>query len=69
LRTSVYSIFSKNRSVFVDVFSRILDELQETNTDRGVFFLGPRAEEWVQYMVHIPEEYEGRRFLLYEINL
>jgi len=69
MRTSVYSIFSKNRSVFVDVFSRILDELEETKTDRGAFFLGPRAEEWVQYMVDIPQEYKGRRFLLYEIDL
>jgi GNAT superfamily N-acetyltransferase len=69
MRTSVYSIFSKNRSVFVDVFSRVLDELEETKTDRGAFFLGPRAEEWVQYMVDIPEEYKGRRFLLYETNL
>jgi len=69
MRTSVYSIFSKNRSVFVDVFSRILGELEETGTDRGAFFLGPRAEEWVQYMVEIPEEYKGRRFLLYEASI
>ncbi|UCH04938.1 MAG: GNAT family N-acetyltransferase [Candidatus Thorarchaeota archaeon] len=69
MRTSVYSIFSKNRSVFVDVFSRILDELEETKTDRGAFFLGPRAEEWVQYMVDIPAEYKGRRFMLYEMSL
>ncbi|MFX1415785.1 MAG: GNAT family N-acetyltransferase [Promethearchaeota archaeon] len=69
LRTSIYSIFSINRSAFVDVFSRILDELEETKTDRGAFFLGPRAEEWVQYMVEIPEEYKSRRFLLYEASI
>ncbi len=69
IRTSVYSIFSKNRSIFVDVFSRILDELEETRTDRGAFFLGPRAEEWVRYMLEIPEEYKDRRFLLYEANI
>jgi GNAT superfamily N-acetyltransferase len=69
MRTSVYSVFAKNRSVFVDVFSRILDELEETKSDRGAFFLGPRAEEWVQYMVDIPEEYRGRRFVLYEVSI
>ncbi|MHA2432977.1 MAG: GNAT family N-acetyltransferase [Candidatus Thorarchaeota archaeon] len=66
IRTSVYSVFSTNRSVFVDVFSRILDEVEKTNAHRAAFFLGPRAEEWVQYLVDIPDEYKGRRFLLFE---
>ncbi|MHA2140071.1 MAG: GNAT family N-acetyltransferase [Candidatus Thorarchaeota archaeon] len=65
-KTTVFSIFSKNRTVFVDIFSRALDYLESTNTERAAFFLGPRVEEWVDYIIEMPKEFADRRFLLYE---
>ncbi|MFQ5833166.1 MAG: GNAT family N-acetyltransferase [Candidatus Thorarchaeota archaeon] len=69
VKTSVYSFFSINRSVFVDTFSRVLDELEESKTDRAAFFFGPGPDDWVQYIVDIPEEFKGRRFLLFEYSM
>ncbi len=66
VKTSVYSFFSTNRSVFIDIFSRVLDELEESKTDRAAFFFGPGPDDWVQYIVEIPEQFKGRRFLLFE---
>jgi GNAT superfamily N-acetyltransferase len=68
-KTTVFSIFSTNRTVFVDVFSRALDYLEATQTERAAFFLGPRVEQWVEYTTDIPQEFVGRRFLLYEKKL
>ncbi|MFW9803185.1 MAG: GNAT family N-acetyltransferase [Candidatus Thorarchaeota archaeon] len=68
-KTTAFSIYSTNRTVFVDIFSRALDYLEATKTDRAVFFLGPRAETWVEYIIEIPEEFAGRRFILYEMKL
>jgi hypothetical protein len=68
-KTSVFSMFSTNRTVFVDIFSRALDYLEATQTERAAFFLGPRVEEWVEYIIDTPEEFVKRRFLLYEKKL
>jgi GNAT superfamily N-acetyltransferase len=68
-KTTAFSIFSTNRSIFVDVFSRALDYLETTKTDRAAFFLGPRVEKWVEYIIEIPQEFAERRFLLYEMKL
>jgi len=68
-KTLTFTIYSSNRTVFVDVFSRIIDELVEERADRAAFFLGPRVEQWVNFIVDIPEEFVGRRFLLYEKEL
>ncbi|MHA2005629.1 MAG: hypothetical protein ACW960_16325, partial [Candidatus Thorarchaeota archaeon] len=57
---------SNNRTVFVDIFSRALDYLEASKTERAAFFLGPRVEQWVEYIIEIPQEFAGRRFLLYE---
>ncbi len=68
-KITVFSIFSTNRSVFVDIFSRALDYLETEKTERAAFFLGPRVEQWVDYIIDIPKEFVGRRFLLYEKEL
>ncbi len=68
-KTTVFSIFSTNRTVFVDIFSRALDYLENTKTERAAFFLGPRVDQWVDYIIEIPQEFAGRRFLLYEKKL
>ncbi|MFX1542475.1 MAG: GNAT family N-acetyltransferase [Promethearchaeota archaeon] len=68
-RTTAFSIFSTNRSIFVDVLSRALDYLESTKTERAAFFLGPRVEEWVEFTIPVPKEFAGRRFLLYEMKV
>ncbi|MFW9966590.1 MAG: GNAT family N-acetyltransferase [Candidatus Thorarchaeota archaeon] len=68
-KTTVFSIFSTNRTIFVDVFSRALDYLEATKTERAAFFLGPRVEQWVEYIIEIPKEFRERRFILYEMKL
>jgi RimJ/RimL family protein N-acetyltransferase len=65
-KTTIFSMFSNNRTVFVDIFSRALDYLEASKTERAAFFLGPRVEQWVEYIIEIPQEFAGRRFLLYE---
>ncbi|NHJ14858.1 MAG: GNAT family N-acetyltransferase [Candidatus Thorarchaeota archaeon] len=65
-KTMTYTMYSGNRTVFVDVMARILDELTEAHADSAAFFLGPNVEEWARFAVEIPNEFENRRFLLYE---
>lgn len=69
IKTAAYGIFSNDRTVFVDMIARILDEIQDSDADRAVFFLGRNAHEWIEYTVPIPEEYVGRKFILYELSL
>lgn len=61
-----YTVYAIDRGVFVDVISRILDEAQTKDYKGLVFFLGPNSTQWMNMMDMIPEDYEGRRFLLYE---
>ncbi|TFH05575.1 MAG: GNAT family N-acetyltransferase [Candidatus Thorarchaeota archaeon] len=67
--TAAYTVFATNRSVFVDVISRTIDEADALGADRAVYFLGPRATEWALTLGYVDEEFIGRRFLLYERNL
>jgi GNAT superfamily N-acetyltransferase len=68
-KISAYTVFATDRSVFVDVMSRMIDESQTAGVDRAVFFLGPNATEWAQDLGYVTEEFTGRRFLLYEKKL
>ncbi|UCE09308.1 MAG: GNAT family N-acetyltransferase [Candidatus Thorarchaeota archaeon] len=69
-RTSaIYSVFSLSRSMFVDVMARILDDLELSEIERAVFFLGPNATEWAPALMIVPEEYSGREYALHEMNL
>ncbi|MFW9890479.1 MAG: GNAT family N-acetyltransferase [Candidatus Thorarchaeota archaeon] len=68
-KTTAFTMYSTNRSLFVDAFSRALDYLDATKTERAVFFLGPRVEQWIEYTIRIPQDFSGRRFLLYEKKL
>ncbi len=66
--TAAFTLFARDRSIFVDVLSRAIDEAITVNADRAVFFLGPRASEWALASGYVTEEFVGRRFLLYELN-
>jgi hypothetical protein len=68
IKTATYSIFTSDRSIFVDIMARILDELVESEADRAVFFLGPNATVWSSGLGIVDEEYKDRRFLLFELN-
>jgi RimJ/RimL family protein N-acetyltransferase len=67
--TAAYTVFATNRSIFVDIISRTIDEADTLGAERAVYFLGPRATEWALTLGYVEEEFIGRRFLLYELNL
>ncbi|MFW9768498.1 MAG: GNAT family N-acetyltransferase [Candidatus Thorarchaeota archaeon] len=68
-KTSAYTVFATDRSVFVDIVSRMIDESEAAGVDRAVFFLGPNTSEWALDLGYVSEEFTGRRFLLFEKNL
>lgn len=67
-RTAAFSVFAIDRSVFVDIMSRMIDKAESLGADRAVFFLGPRVTEWALNLGYVAEEFIGRKFLLYELN-
>lgn len=69
IKSLVYSVFSNDQSFFVDIMSRILDESENSDADRSVFFLGKKPAEWIHGLIDVPEEFLDRRFLLYKMNL
>ncbi len=66
--TAAYTVFATDRSIFVDIIARTIDEAETLGAERAVYFLGPRATEWSKTLGYVDEEYNGRRFLLYELN-
>lgn len=68
-KTAAFTVFAKNRSVFVDIMSRMIDQSETLGADRAVFFLGPRVTEWANDLGYVADEFIGRRFLLYELRL
>jgi GNAT superfamily N-acetyltransferase len=68
-KTSAYTVFATDRSIFVDIMSRMIDESQTAGVDRAVFFLGPNTTEWAQGLGYVSDEFTNRRFLLYEKKL
>ncbi len=66
--TAAFTVFATNRSVFVDIMSRMIDQAETVGADRGVFFLGPRVTEWALDLGYVADEFIDRRFLLYELN-
>ena len=67
-KTAVFTVFATDRSVFVDIMSRMIDQAESQGADRAVFFLGPRGTDWAFDLGYVAEEFVGRRFLLYELN-
>lgn len=67
--TAAYTVFATSRSAFVDMISRTIDEADNLGAERSVYFLGPRATEWSATLGFVDEEFIGRQFLLYELNL
>jgi GNAT superfamily N-acetyltransferase len=66
--TIAFTVFATDRSVFVDIMSRMIDEATSIHADRAVFFLGPWATEWALDLGYMAEEFVDRKFLLYEMN-
>ncbi|MBN2230985.1 MAG: GNAT family N-acetyltransferase [Candidatus Thorarchaeota archaeon] len=66
--TAAYTVFTTDRSIFVDIISRTIDEAETLGANRAVYFLGPRATEWALTLGFVDEEFNGRQFLLYELN-
>ena len=67
--TAAYTVFATNRTIFVDIIARSIDEADALGAARVVYFLGPNATEWALTLGYVDEEFIGRRFLLYEHNL
>jgi len=67
-KTTAFTVFATDRSVFVDIMSRMIDQAESVGADRAVFFLGPRATEWALGLGYVADEFVDRRFLLYELN-
>jgi len=67
--TAAYTVFATNRTIFVDIISRTIDEADALGAERAVYFLGPRTTEWYMALGYVDEEFDGRKFLLYELNL
>lgn len=68
-KTAAFTVFATDRSVFVDIMSRMIDQAETVGADRAVFFLGPRVTEWALDLGYVAEEFVDRKFLLYELNL
>ncbi|TFG26702.1 GNAT family N-acetyltransferase [Candidatus Thorarchaeota archaeon] len=66
--TAAYTIYASNRSIFVDIISRTIDEANTLSANRAVYFLGPRGTEWASSLGFVDEEFRDRKFLLYELN-
>lgn len=66
--TAAYTVYATNRSIFVDIISRTIDEANALGANRVVYFLGPRGSEWASGLGFVEEEFIGRKFLLYELN-
>ena len=66
--TAAFTVFATNRSVFVDIMSRMIDQAETVGADRAVFFLGPRVTEWAMDLGYVADEFMERKFLLYELN-
>jgi N-acetylglutamate synthase-like GNAT family acetyltransferase len=69
LKTATYTVFATDRSVFIDIMARILDELDNSGADRAVFFLGLHATEWAPSLLIVSDDYLNRRYLLLERGL
>ncbi len=67
-KTAAFTVFATDRSVFVDIMSRMIDQAETIGADRAVFFLGPRVTEWALDLGYVADEFVDRRFLLYEMN-
>ncbi|MHA1964513.1 MAG: GNAT family N-acetyltransferase [Candidatus Thorarchaeota archaeon] len=65
-KTAAFTVFATDRSVFVDIMSRMIDQAETIGADRAVFFLDPRVTEWALDLGYVADEFVERKFLLYE---
>jgi hypothetical protein len=64
-----HTVFSLDRAIFIDILARLIDDLEESDIARAVFFIGPRSTEWIPAMGILEEEALDRRFVLYELKI
>jgi hypothetical protein len=75
-RATSYVVYTTNRTIFVDMMARIVDEIEEKGATRVTFLMGSNATQWVADLGYMdseigawPGEYLERRLLLYELQL
>ncbi len=73
-RTS-YVVYATNRTIYVDMMARIVDEIDSMGATRVTFLMGPNGTEWITSLGYIdseigawPGEFSERRLLLYELQ-
>ncbi len=68
-RRAAYTVYAIDRTAFVDVMARVVEESAQRGIHRIAVFLGKRAKEWSKYLGYVDKEYENRYFILYEQSL
>jgi GNAT superfamily N-acetyltransferase len=68
-KVAAFTVFSRDRSTFVDTISRLVDESEGEGVERVTFFLGPNATEWSSTLMLVPEDSEERRFVLLALKV
>ncbi|MDF1540885.1 MAG: hypothetical protein P1Q69_18455, partial [Candidatus Thorarchaeota archaeon] len=63
------TVFSRERSTFVDMIARIIEETENSDIDNLGFFMGPNASEWASGLAIIPEDMENRYLILLTLKL
>jgi hypothetical protein len=73
---TTYAVYCTNRTIFVDMMARIVDEASELGATRVGFLMGPNGVEWVSALGYTdselgewPGDYLERRLLLYSKRL
>ncbi|MFW9845687.1 MAG: GNAT family N-acetyltransferase [Candidatus Thorarchaeota archaeon] len=75
-KRTVYVVYTTNRTIFVDMMARIIDESESRGATRVTFLMGPNATQWVNDLGYTdselgawPGDHSKRRLLLYEFRL
>ncbi|MFX1369850.1 MAG: GNAT family N-acetyltransferase, partial [Promethearchaeota archaeon] len=73
---TTYAVYCINRTIFVDMMARIVEEAKELGVTRAGFLMCPNGIEWVSSLGYVdselgpwPGEYLDRRLLLYSKRL
>lgn len=71
-----YVVYTNNRSIYVDMMARIVDESESRGATKVTFLMGPNATQWVNDLGYTdselgawPGENSDRRLILFELRL
>jgi hypothetical protein len=74
-KAMTYVVYTSNRTIFVDMMARIVDEVDSKEATRVTFRMGPNATKWVTDLGYTdseigawPGDFSARRLLLYELQ-